>query len=104
MPCRSTLRSATHPTDAAAAAQPRSRRVRAYSPESPCRQGRSSIPIAAGGHRLVKSLGYLARNWRLSKTEVMTTSPTGQSGESISANARYFLDHLREYQRSVAEI
>jgi SAM-dependent methyltransferase len=35
---------------------------------------------------------------------VIATSRTGQSGESVSANARYFLDHLKEYQRSVAEI
>ena len=32
------------------------------------------------------------------------TQPSGQSGDSVSANAQYFLDHLREYERSVAEI
>ena len=37
----------------------------------------------------------------------MSSSPisgTGQSSDSVAANARYFLEHLNEYDRSVAEI
>jgi SAM-dependent methyltransferase len=35
---------------------------------------------------------------------VNKTHPVGQSGQSASANVHYFLEHLREYESSVAEI
>ena len=35
----------------------------------------------------------------------MTDKPsTGQSGASVASNAKYFLEHLQEYERGVAEI
>jgi SAM-dependent methyltransferase len=35
---------------------------------------------------------------------VTTTQSSGQSDDSISANAQYFLQHLQEYEKSVAEL